>query len=272
MGDDGWAVYSKDGSLAAHFEFTIAVTADGPRILTPWHERTDAVPADQVFGPADQDLDRGRRLRLRAARRPTTRRSSRRSPARSRRGLPAIQVSPPQGKLLQLLARSIGARTALEFGTLGGYSTIWLGRALPDDGRLITLESEPAYAEVARANIERAGLAERRRDPGRARRSRPCQCSRRRARAVRPRLHRRRQGQHARVLRLVARAHPPRRADRRRQRRPRRRAGRRAGHRARDRRPAPLPRDARREPRVEATTIQTVGGKGYDGFAIALVK
>jgi predicted O-methyltransferase YrrM len=76
-------------------------------------------------------------------------------------GLPAIQVSPPQGKLLALLARSIGARTALEFGTLGGYSTIWLGRALPGDGRLITLEYEPAYAEVARANLERAGLAEK---------------------------------------------------------------------------------------------------------------
>ena len=75
-------------------------------------------------------------------------------------GLPAIQVSPPQGKLLHLLARSIGARTVLEFGTLGGYSTIWLGRALPADGRLITLEAEPAYAEVARGNIERAGLAE----------------------------------------------------------------------------------------------------------------
>ncbi len=75
-------------------------------------------------------------------------------------GLPAIQVSPPQGKLLQILARSIGARTALEFGTLGGYSTIWLGRALPADGRLISLEADPAYAEVARASVEKAGLAE----------------------------------------------------------------------------------------------------------------
>ena len=73
-------------------------------------------------------------------------------------GLPAIQVSPAQGKLLQLLARTVGARTVLEFGTLGGYSTIWLGRALPADGRLITLESSPEHAEVARRSIERAGL------------------------------------------------------------------------------------------------------------------
>jgi predicted O-methyltransferase YrrM len=73
-------------------------------------------------------------------------------------GLPEIQVSPPQGKLLQLLAQAVSARTVLEFGTLGGYSTIWLGRGLPADGRLITLEADPGYAEVARENIERAGL------------------------------------------------------------------------------------------------------------------
>jgi predicted O-methyltransferase YrrM len=75
-------------------------------------------------------------------------------------GLPAIQVSPPQGKLLQLLALSIGAKTILEFGTLGGYSTIWLGRALSAGGRLITLEAEPRNAEVASANIAAAGLGE----------------------------------------------------------------------------------------------------------------
>lgn len=75
-------------------------------------------------------------------------------------GLPAIQVSPPQGKLLYLLARSIGAKTILEFGTLGAYSTIWLARALPEGGRLLTLESNPAYAEVAQENIARAGLEE----------------------------------------------------------------------------------------------------------------
>jgi len=73
-------------------------------------------------------------------------------------GLPPIQVSPPQGKLLYLLARSIGARRILEFGTLGAYSTIWLARALSEDGRLITLEADPRYADVARANISRAGL------------------------------------------------------------------------------------------------------------------
>ena len=76
-------------------------------------------------------------------------------------GLPAIQVSPPQGKLLGLLARAIGAKAILEFGALGGYSTIWLGRALPEDGRLVTLEADPRYAEIARENIARAGLADR---------------------------------------------------------------------------------------------------------------
>ncbi|HEX3325231.1 MAG TPA: O-methyltransferase [Solirubrobacterales bacterium] len=75
-------------------------------------------------------------------------------------GLPGIQVSPPQGKLLHLLAKTLGARTILEFGTLGGYSTIWLGRALPDGGRLITLEAEPRYAEIAGENIAAAGLGE----------------------------------------------------------------------------------------------------------------
>ncbi len=75
-------------------------------------------------------------------------------------GLPQIQVSPPQGRLLQQLARLLGARTVLEFGTLGGYSTILLARALGPGGRLISLEANPDYAEVARASIERAGLAE----------------------------------------------------------------------------------------------------------------
>ena len=75
-------------------------------------------------------------------------------------GLPEIQVTPAQGKLLHLLARSIGTRTALEFGTLGGYSSIWIGRALPADGSLTTLEAEPAYAEVARESITAAGLSD----------------------------------------------------------------------------------------------------------------
>src|SRR5205823_2568734 len=78
--------------------------------------------------------------------------------ASSKAGLPAIAVSPSQGKLLHLMARAQGARRILEIGTLGGYSTIWLARALPADGRLVTLESDPKHAEVARANIARAGL------------------------------------------------------------------------------------------------------------------
>jgi predicted O-methyltransferase YrrM len=76
-------------------------------------------------------------------------------------GLPSIQVSPPQGKLLHLLAKAIGARSVLEFGTLAGYSTIWLARALPGDGRLISLEAKQEFADVAEASIARAGLAER---------------------------------------------------------------------------------------------------------------
>jgi predicted O-methyltransferase YrrM len=76
-------------------------------------------------------------------------------------GLPGIAVSATQGKLLNLLARMRGARRILEVGTLGGYSTIWLARALPADGQLITLEDDPKHAEVARANIARAGLADR---------------------------------------------------------------------------------------------------------------
>src|SRR5579872_5754562 len=74
-------------------------------------------------------------------------------------GLPPINVSPPQGKFLHLLARIRGARNILEIGTLGGYSTIWLARALPPGGRLVTLESDAKHAEIARANIARAGLS-----------------------------------------------------------------------------------------------------------------
>ncbi|MBK9945047.1 MAG: O-methyltransferase [Kouleothrix sp.] len=75
-------------------------------------------------------------------------------------GLPQINVAPNQGKLLHILALTRGARTILEIGTLGGYSTIWLARALPAGGRLITLEADPRHAEVARANFARAGLAD----------------------------------------------------------------------------------------------------------------
>jgi predicted O-methyltransferase YrrM len=73
-------------------------------------------------------------------------------------GLPSHHVAPYQGKLLQLLAQVQGARNILEIGTLAGYSTIWLARALPADGRLVTLESNSLHAEVAQANITRAGL------------------------------------------------------------------------------------------------------------------
>jgi len=73
-------------------------------------------------------------------------------------GLPAIQVTPIQGKLLGLLARVVHARRILEIGTLGGFSTIWLARALPEGGRLISLEVNPTHAEVARKNLQRAGL------------------------------------------------------------------------------------------------------------------
>jgi len=76
-------------------------------------------------------------------------------------GLPSIQVAANQGKLLMILARAMGARRILEIGTLGGYSTIWLARALPPDGRLVTLELEQKHATVARSNIARAGLAEK---------------------------------------------------------------------------------------------------------------
>ena len=75
-------------------------------------------------------------------------------------GLPAIEVTPLAGKLLHLLARMTGARRVLEVGTLGGYSTIWLARGIPRDGRVVTLELEQKHADVARANLERAGVSE----------------------------------------------------------------------------------------------------------------
>jgi predicted O-methyltransferase YrrM len=75
-------------------------------------------------------------------------------------GLPPISVSPAQGKMLSLYATMIGARRILEIGTLGGYSTLWLGWALPLGGHIVTLEADPKHAEVARANIARAGLAD----------------------------------------------------------------------------------------------------------------
>jgi len=74
-------------------------------------------------------------------------------------GLPAIEVAPVNGKFLHLLARMSGARRVLEIGTLGGYSTIWLARAVPDDGRVVTIEAEPHIAEIARRNFDRADVA-----------------------------------------------------------------------------------------------------------------
>jgi predicted O-methyltransferase YrrM len=79
-------------------------------------------------------------------------------PAVDHADLPRHDVSPPQGALLELLARMVGARAILEIGTLAGYSTLWLARALPPGGRLVTLEADPRHAEVARANL--AGIAE----------------------------------------------------------------------------------------------------------------
>jgi predicted O-methyltransferase YrrM len=185
--------------------------------------------------------------------------------------LPAINVTPNLGKLLQLIARVRGARTILEIGTLGGYSTIWLARALPQGGRLITLESDPMHAEVAQANIARASLAdvvELR--LGRARETLPQLAAEGRGPfdlifidADKPsypdyfawslKLSRRGSLIIAdNVVRKGAVLDP-----------------------ASD---DPVIQGVRRfnellaaEPRVSATAIQTVGSKGYDGFAIALV-
>ena len=76
-------------------------------------------------------------------------------------GLPEIYISPDEGRLLQVLLRAAGARRVVEIGSLAGYSTIWMGRALPEDGVLVSLEIEPRRAELARRFIERAGLADR---------------------------------------------------------------------------------------------------------------
>jgi predicted O-methyltransferase YrrM len=186
-------------------------------------------------------------------------------------GLPPISVSPTQGKLLHLLARVQGARAILEVGTLGGYSTIWLARALPPGGRLVTLEADPGHAAVARANLARAGLAdvvELRLGP---------------ALETLPRLAAEGRGPFdltfidadkpaypdylAWALRLSRRGslivadNVV-------------RGGAVADRAAAD----PRVRAVRRfnellaaEPRVSATVIQTVGSKGYDGFAVALV-
>jgi predicted O-methyltransferase YrrM len=182
-------------------------------------------------------------------------------------GLPAIQVSPPQGKLLYLLARLVDARRILEIGTLGGYSSIWLARGLAPRGHLDTLEVDPKHAEVARANLARAGLADTvtvHIGPAAAtlptltgpyelvfvdadKKSNPDY--------VRAALGLTRPGAVIVVDNVV-------------------RQGRVAD--AADTSPDVVGTRATfdllaSEPRLDATALQTVGGKGYDGFAIALV-
>ncbi len=186
-------------------------------------------------------------------------------------GLPAIQVSPPQGKLLWLLAKSIGASSILEFGTLGAYSTIWLGRALPIGGRLITLEADPGYAEVARKSIARAELADVDLRVGLAL-------------DVLPELHAQEAGpfdftfidadkenspayfawslDHSRPGSLIVADNVV-------------RDGTLADPESEDQKVQAqrrLHEMVAAEDRVSATTIQTVGGKGYDGFMVALVE
>lgn len=186
-------------------------------------------------------------------------------------GLPEIQVSPPQGKLLHLLARTIEAKSILEFGTLGGYSTIWLARALPPGGRLITLEADERYAEVAVASIAAAGLGE------------VVEVRVGRALEQLPRLEAQGIGpfdlvfidadkvntpdyfawslQHTRPGGLILADNVV-------------RDGRLVDQADED--PAIVAQrrfheQLAAEPRIEATTIQTVGAKGYDGFTVALV-
>ncbi|QEL57239.1 O-methyltransferase [Chromobacterium paludis] len=187
-------------------------------------------------------------------------------------GLPAIQVPPNQGKFLNLLARIHGAKRVLEIGTLGGYSAIWLARALPADGQLVTLEYEAKHVEVAAANLARAGLADK-------------------ARIL--------QGAAADTLRrLIEQGEPPFDfifidADK-----PNNplylelalqlsRPGTvivgdnvaRGGEVANAANPDPAIQGIRRfielmgdNPRLSATAMQTVGAKGYDGFALAVVE
>lgn len=187
-------------------------------------------------------------------------------------GLPTINVAPNQGKLLHLLARLQGARRILEIGTLGGYSTIWLGRALPADGRLVTLEADAEHAAVARANLARAGLAE------------VVDVRVGRALETLPRLEDEGQGpfdlvfidadkpSNAAYVEWALRLSRP---------------GSlivvdnvvRGGAVADATDDSPAVQGTRRlyellaaEPRLSATAIQTVGSKGHDGFAIALVQ
>ena len=230
------------------------------------------VPADQVFGPADQATWTTVDDYVSGLLSPHDEALDQAIASAVEAGLPAIQVSPPQGKLLAILARSIGAHSALEFGTLGGYSTIWLGRALPAGGQLITLEADPAYAEVASANIERAGLSglvEVRVGP---------------ALETLPALEQEGAGPFDLVFIDADKVNTPAYFSWSLE---RTRSGGlivadnvvRGGALVDESDMDPAIVAQRRfhemlaaEPRVEATTIQTVGGKGYDGFSIALVK
>ena len=184
-------------------------------------------------------------------------------------GLPAIDVSPAQGKLLHLLARSIGARRILEVGTLGGYSTIWLARALPADGELITCELVPGARRGGPGEPGPGRAGRDGRGAGRAGRGH----SRRADRPVRPGVHRRRQGLQRRPTSSRRCGCPG----------PARvivvdnvvRGG--AVVDAGQRRPAvlgtrQLAELLRADDRLDATVIQTVGRKGYDGFLYALVR
>src|SRR5262245_45012832 len=185
-------------------------------------------------------------------------------------GLPAIQVTAPQGKLLHLLARSLHAQTILELGTLGGYSTIWLARALEPSGRLITLESEPRHAEVARANVARAGLIDRVEiRVGRALDTLPKLATEGRRfdfvfiDADKPNIpeYFTRAIELSRPGALIVVDNVV-------------REGKIADANSDDANVKGVQRffeQLDREPRVSATAIQTVGGKGYDGFALALV-
>ena len=186
-------------------------------------------------------------------------------------GLPRIDVSPPHGKLLHLLARTAGAVRALEIGTLGGYSTIWIARALPPNGRLVTLEAAEGHAVVAREKspgwLERPGPAAFRRGAGQFAEDRG-----RGPRPVRFRLHRRRQVEQCELSELGAAPVATGNRDRRRQRRQggrdRRRRGVRSGHGGRA-----------QHVRVDGARAAPAGDgdpngrrKGWDGFALAIVE
>ena len=192
--------------------------------------------------------------------------------ANSAAGLPTIDVSAPQGKLLHLLARMTGARKALEIGALGGYSTIWLARALPDDGRVVSLELNERHAAVARENIARAGLAGK------------VEVRTGRALALLPKIEAEGLGPFDFIFIDADKTHNPEYiAWALRLARPGTAIV--VDNVVRDGEIAvPSSRDVdaigtrhmfemmAREPRLSATAIQTVGSKGWDGFALAIVK